>query len=309
MFKRIWKLISSTFSIWANANASRMSAALTYYTMLSLAPMLMIAIAIAGYIFDNKLAESEIVEQVSLVTTPEIAKTVGGLIKRASQPSSGIVAGTISLCVLTFAASGVFTQLYDTFNDIWNVSFDQKNSLLFTLEKRLIGVGMVLIVGVMLVAALVLNSLMTYVNQWVEGSYPQAVSWLNLADRGLSFLLMPVVFTLIFWFFPATKIRLKDVWPAGVLTACLVAASRYLIGLYLEFSTTSEVYGAAGSLVVLLIWVYMTGLVVFFGAAFSHAWADNFGSRSDFYQPEPAPIASETGDTANNSQVAPPQDK
>jgi membrane protein len=282
MLQRIWQLIWMTFTIWVDANASRMSAALTYYTMLSLAPLLMIAVAIAGFMFDNRLAESEIVEQVTAVTTPEIAQTVAGLITSASQPETGIVAGTISLCILLFAASGVFTQLYDTFNDIWDVSLDGVNSFLHTVQKRLIGVGMVLVVGVLLVAALVLNSAIAYLNALVEGSYPVAVTWLNLADRSLSFLLMPIIFSLIFWFFPATKIQWRDVWPAGILTACLVASSRYLIAMYLKFSTTSEVYGAAGSLVVLLIWVYMTGLVVFFGASFSHAWAETFGSRSDF---------------------------
>lgn len=271
-----------TFTIWGNANASRMAAALAYFAMLSLAPCLMIAIAIAGYIWgDDAVATDEVVKQVESVTSSGIAKTVDGLIQRASIRESGIVAGTISICVLVFAASGVFTQLYDTFNDIWGISFEGINGVLFTLQKRLLGVGMVLLVGVMLLAALVLDSTMTYLNTLVEG-YPRLESWLSLADQSLSFLLMPLVFSMMFWFFPATKIHWNDVWPAGILTACLIAASRYLIGFYMEFSTTSEVYGAMGSLAVLLIWIYMTGLVVFFGASFSHAWAETFGSRSDF---------------------------
>lgn len=268
-----------TFTIWGNANASRMAAALAFYTMLSLAPCLMIAIAIAGYLYDVTTAAEEITKQVELLTTPGIAETVAGLIERASKPRSGLVAGTISICVLVFAASGVFTQLYDTFNEIWDVSFAGINGFLFTVRKRLLGIAMVLIAGLLLIAALVLDSSLTYINTMVEGN-PQLVTWLSLADRSLSFLLMPLIFSLMFWFFPATKIHWNDVWPAGILTACLIAASRYLIGFYMEFSTTSEVYGAMGSLAVLLIWVYMTGLVVFFGASFSHAWAKTFGSRS-----------------------------
>jgi membrane protein len=282
MFKRIWKLISSTFIIWGNANASRMSAALAYFTMLSLAPLLMIAIAIAGYVFDSQAAQAEVIEQVQLVTTPEIANTVKGLIQNAVEPKTGLVAGTISLCVLVFGASGVFTQLSDTFDDIWKVPKEARSGLLYTVEKRLLGIGMVLIAGLSLLGALVLDSAMAYINQLVEGSYPRAVIWLNLADRSLSFLLMPFIFAVMFRFFPSAKIQWRDVWLAGILTALLVVASRSLIGLYLEFSTASEVYGAAGSLVVLLIWVYMTGLLIFFGAAFSHAWADTFGSRSDW---------------------------
>ncbi|MGI9497586.1 MAG: YihY/virulence factor BrkB family protein [Mariniblastus sp.] len=294
MLKRIWQLIKMTFSIWGESNASRMAAALSYYTMLSLAPCLMMAIAIAGYIYEDSVVENEIIRQVKLISTPEIAETVKGLIQRASQPRSGIVAGTISVCVLVFAASGVFTQLYDTFNRIWGVSYQGLEGLLFTIRKRLIGVGMVLVVGIMLIGALITDSIMAYISTMVEG-YPQLVTWLSLFDRSLSYLLMPLVFTLMFWFFPATKIHWKDVWPAGILTAALIAGSRYLIGFYLKFSTTSEVYGAMGSLVVILIWVYITGLMVFFGASFSHAWADTFGSRSNFLKPQ----------TTDQSEIAP----
>lgn len=283
-----------------------MSAALTYFTMLSLAPLLMIAIAIASYVFDSELAQSEIVEQVRVMTTPEIAATVKGLIKNASEPKTGLVAGTISLCVLVFGASGVFTQLTDTFNEIWNVSTKSRTGWLFTIEKRLLGVGMVLIAGLGLMGALVIDSALAYLNQLVEGSYPRAVIWLNLADRSLSYLLMPFIFSVMFWFFPSTKIKLRDVWPAGVLTALLVVASRYLIGFYLDFSTASEVYGAAGSLVVLLIWVYMTGLVIFYGAAFSHAWTDTFGSRSELNTSgaESSAELPETGTSPRESEQA-----
>lgn len=282
MIKRIWRLIASSFTIWGNANASRMAAALAYYTMLSLAPLLMIAIAIAGYVFDSHLAQNEIIKQVKLVTTPEIADTVAGLIQNAAEPKTGIVAGSISLCVLVFGASGVFTQLSETFNDIWGVSAESRGGWLFAIEKRLLGVGMVLIAGLGLLGALAIDSAVAYINQLVEGAYPKAVTWLSLADRSLSYLLMPFIFSVMFWFFPSTKIKWRDVWPAGILTALLIVASRYLISFYLDFSTASEVYGAAGSLVVLLIWVYMTGLVIFYGASFSHAWAKTFGSRSDF---------------------------
>lgn len=308
MLRRFWKLISLTVSIWNDVNASRMSAALTYYTMLSLAPTLMIAVAIAGYVYDSQQAQDEIVEQVSLITTPEIAATVGGLIRNAVAPGSGVIAGLISLSILVFAASGVFTQLYDTFNDIWDVSLEGKG-ILFSIQKRLVGVAMVLIVGLMLIGALVLDSTMTYLNELVAGRYPQTESWLSLADQSLSFLLMPVVFAMLFWFLPSTRIHWGDIWPAAILTAAMVTASRFLIGLYLRFSTTSEVYAASSSLVVLLIWVYMTGLVVFLGASFSHAWAQVYGSRSEFSKlpkPEPDNVEAENSDD-NQRAIAQPE--
>jgi membrane protein len=256
-----------------------MAAALTYYTMLSLAPLMMIAIAIAGYFYDDAVAQAELIEQVRTLTNDGVANTVSGLIKNATKPNSGLLAGTISVAILIFGASGVFSQLYDTFNDIWHVPYDSRAGFMFSLQKRLIGIGMVLLAGALLVGTLMLSSAITYLNTMLGGG--MMAYWLNLTDRSLSFLLMPLIFAMIFWFFPSAKIQWHDVWPAGLLTAALVAGSRYLIELYLRFSSTSEVYGAAGSLVVLLVWVYITGMIVFYGASFSHAWATTFGSLSE----------------------------
>ncbi len=283
MFHKIWILLSSSVTIWSQAQAARMAAALTYYTMLSLAPLMLIAIAIAGYFYDDTVAQTELISQVRNLTNEGVAKTVASLIKNATRPNSGLLAGTISVAILLFGASGVFSQLYDTFNDIWHVPYDSRAGFLFTLQKRLIGIGMVLLAGALLVGTLMLSSAITYLNTvFADGIMAY---WLNLADRSLSFLLMPLIFAMIFWFFPSAKIQWSDVWPAGLLTAVLVAGSRYLIELYLRFSSTSEVYGAAGSLVVLLVWVYVIGMIIFYGAAFSHAWATTFGSHSDSDQP------------------------
>jgi membrane protein len=278
MIKKVWQLMFGSIRIWSDARASQMAAALTYYAMLSLAPTLMIAIAIAGYLFDNQLAEAEILAAVQQFTTPEIAKTISGLIQRASGPQSGIFASSISVIVLIIGASGVFSQLFDTFNYIWHVD-GKKLGFWFEVRKRGIGILMVLVIGLLLIGALVLNSTVSYVTQQMEG-HPILLSWLNFADRGLSFLLLPIVFSTLFWFVPSVKLSLWDVIPAGIVTSVLVTGSRYIIQLYLEFSSTSEVYGAAGSLVVLLIWIYMTSMVVFYGASFSHAWAITYGSRT-----------------------------
>ena len=278
MFSKIWQLLFGSFKIWSDARASQMAAAMTYYAMLSLAPTLIISIAIASYIFDNQLAETEILAAIRKFTTDEIAQIIAGLIRRASLPKSGFMAGTVSISIFIFGASGVFSQLYDTFNYIWHVD-GKKQGFWFGLQKRGIGILMVLLMGLMLIGALVFNSVEAYVTDLVEG---QAIllSWIKFADRGLSFLLLPIVFSLLFWFVPATKIRLSDVIPAGILTAMLVVGSRYIIQLYLKFSSTSEVYGAAGSLVVMLIWVYIISMILFYGASFSHAWSITFGSRA-----------------------------
>lgn len=245
---------------------------MTFYTILSLAPMLMIAVAIAGYLYEGDQVQREIIEQLAQVADQQTVDTVAGLLHNATKPKAGLLAGTISLLISLLGASGVFSQLYETFNDIWDVPNEDRSGWWFMVQKRLIGIGVVILIGVLLVATLVLSSVIAYVNTLVHDTAPQMEGWLNLADQGLMYLLMPLVFTALFWFFPAADVKFRDVWPAAILTALLIGASRYLVGFYLQFSSTSEVYGAAGSLVVLLIWLYIVGLCLFFGASFCYSY-------------------------------------
>jgi membrane protein len=220
-------------------------------------------------------------QYVNDVASPQVAQTFAGLLENTSAPKSGLIAGSISLAILLYGASGIFSQLFDTFNEIWRVPYQARSGLAFSIRNRLVGVVMVLMVGGLLIATLALSSAIAYLNQLLDGNYPRLTSWLSLTDRGLSFILMPFVLSMMFWYFPARKIKWRDMLPAAGLTAALLAASRYLIEIYLRVSTASEVYGAAGSLVMLLVWVYLTGMILFFGAAFSCAWTKIFGSHFD----------------------------
>ncbi len=257
-----------------------MAAAMTYFSMLSLAPCLVIAIAMAGYFFGNRLAEQEIIEQVQYYTTEKIAGIVAGLMANASQRNSGALAGSISIVILLFGASGVFTQLQETFNEIWDVPHEERQGIWLTVQTRLAGILMVVVSGFLLLTTLGLSTAVATVTNFFADKFPRTESWLAVADRGISFLLMPLVLSLMFWLVPRADVRWRDVWPAAMLTATLLSFSRYLIEIYLQYSTTSELYGAAGSLVILLIWIYMSGLVLFYGAAFSRAWTEIYGSRA-----------------------------
>lgn len=284
---RIWQLISSSFLIWGKASASQMSAAMTYFAMLSLAPLLVIAVAIAGLAYGNATAQQEILEQVALLTTDErITDTVAGLLSNTSRPESGLFAGILSVLVLLFGASGVFSQLQETFNEIWDVPHEKGMGVLRSVQTRLYGIVMVFVAGFLLLATLGISTAVAAVSNLVE-DWPRLRTWLEWSDRGISFLLIPVILSLLFWLIPKADIEWKDVWPAAMLTAFLLAMSRYLIKFYMDLSTTSEVYGAAGSLVVLLIWFYIGGLVLFYGAAFSRAWTETFGSRSPSQRQSP----------------------
>jgi membrane protein len=305
IFARFYQLVSTTIRIWSETNVSRNSAAMTYYAMLSLAPLLLICIALAGLFFCNQQVEQEIYAYFHEMASPQVAQTIATLLANTTSAQNTLFASLISMAIMLYGASGVFTQLFDTFNDIWGVPQDQRRGIRFTARKRVLGVCMVLMVGTLLIGSLALGAIVAYLSQLLDGSFPRLASWLGLIDRGLSFFLLPFVLSLMFWYLPMKKIRWPDVWPAAGLTAAMLAGSRYLIDIYLRLSTASEVYGAAGSLVLLLVWIYLTGQVIFFGACFSCAWARYLGggagpvervAKSQRVKPGAFPTPSGTGD-------------
>jgi len=278
MFRRVYQLVYTTIEIWSETNVSRNSAAMTYYAMLSLAPLLLISIALAGLFFCNQQVELEIYAYFHDMASPEVAQTIASLLANTTSTNNTLFASLISMVIMLYGASGVFTQLFDTFNDIWKVPQQRRMGIRFTARKRILGICMVLMVGTLLIGSLALGAVMAYLSQLLDGNYPRLSSWLALIDRGLSFFLLPFVLSLMFWYLPMKKIRWPDVWPAAGLTAGMLAGSRYMIDFYLRLSTAGEVYGAAGSLVLLLVWVYLTGQVIFFGACLSCAWTQHLGS-------------------------------
>lgn len=276
---RGYQLVITTIRIWSETNVSRNSAALTYYAMLSLAPLLLICIAVAGLFFCNQQVEQEIYDYFHDLASPRVAQTIAGLLANTTSAQNTLFASLISLAIMLYGASGIFTQFFDTFNDIWKVPTGHRSGIRFTARKRFLGVCMVLLAGVLLIGSLALGTVIAFLSQLLDGNFPRLASWLGLIDRALSFLLLPLVLSLMFWYLPMKKIRWLDVVPAAGLTAVLLTGSRSLIDFYLQLSTASEVYGAAGSLVLLLVWIYLTGQVIFFGACFSCAWAEHLGAE------------------------------
>ncbi|MEM8857718.1 MAG: YihY/virulence factor BrkB family protein [Chloroflexota bacterium] len=280
MLRKIFNVAQDSFQIWGQAKASLMAAALTYYTMLSLSPILILAVAIAGRFYGDSLVEGELLTQIAQFTSQEVADTIKQLITNPSQPEAGFVAGLLSFGVLFFGASSVFTMLSDTFNIIWGVPYDDRSGFWYSLRQRLIGVAMVLSVGLLLLASILISTILGIISEWFIEWFPNMSGGLFLVERGITFLLVPLIFMAINRGLPEAKMTWWDVMIPSFITAMLVLGSRGLINLYLQFSSTSAVYGAAGSLVVLLAWVYMVGMIVFFGAALCRAFSEQFGSRS-----------------------------
>ena len=272
-------VLAQSFRIFGRARATLMAAALTYYTMLSLSPMLILTVAIAGYFYGEAIVQGEVLNQIAQFTSPDVADTVADLITNTGRPESGIIAGLLSFLILFYGASNLFTMLHDTFNIIWDLPYDHRSTWWYTIRQRLIGVGMVIVVGVLLLAFMVVGSVFGAIGDYLAAEFPNLASVLFLAERGSSFFLVPLIFVGINQWLPDNNPTLWDVLIPSFITAMLMLASRNLISLYLQFSTSSAVYGAAGSLVVLLVWVYMMGLIVFYGAALCKAFAEQFGSQ------------------------------
>ncbi|MFK7801403.1 MAG: YihY/virulence factor BrkB family protein [Anaerolineae bacterium] len=279
MLQKVLNVFRDSFQIWGQAKASLMSAALTYYTMISLSPILVLAVAIAGRVYGETLVQSELLEQITQFTSPEVANTVSELITNTSEPQSGLVAGLLSFAVLFYGASGVFTMLHDTLNIIWGVPYDHRSGYWYTIKQRLVGIGMVLSVGLLLLISILLGTIIGAISDWIYTALPNFSGSLYLVERGVTFLLTPLLFMGINRGLPEAKMTWWDVFIPSFITSMLLLVSRNLISLYLQFSSTSAVYGAAGSLVILLIWVYMIGMIVFYGAALCRAFAEQFGSR------------------------------
>lgn len=279
--KQIWRLLKETFTEWQQDKASRLAAALSYYTAFSLAPLLILAIAIAGAIFGQEAARGEVVGQLQGLIGQDGAEFIETAIDNANRPSSnsGLIASLISLVILLFGASGVFTQLQDSLNDIWNVTPKPDQGIKLLIQKRVLAFGMILVIGFLLLVSLVLSTaisaLTTFMTGWVAD-----FSWLwQIVNLALSLAVITGLFALIYKYLPDARVDWNDVLIGAFITALLFTIGKFLIGLYLGNSSFSSTYGAAGSLIVILAWVYYSAQILFFGAEFTQVYARRYGSR------------------------------
>ena len=277
--KTILALLKETFAEWNNDKASRLAAALAYYTVFSLAPLLIIAIAIAGAVFGEEAARGEIVTQIQGLVGKEGAQFIETAIENASKPETGSIASIISVVVLLFGASGLFAQLQDALNTIWEVQPKPNLGLWAIIRARFLSFTMVLGVGFLLLVSLILSAALAGVVNFFGHLLPGAGFLLQLANFILSFVVTTVLFGLIYKVLPDAKIAWSDVWIGAIITSLLFSVGRFLLGLYLGNSSFGSTYGAAGSVVIILAWVNYAAQILFFGAEFTQVYARRFGSQ------------------------------
>jgi membrane protein len=272
--KDFFSIIKTAFVAWNKHEAPRLGAALAFYTILSLSPLVIIVVALAGLIFSRSTAQAHILGDVQGMIGPEGGRAVQSMLANVQKPAAGILGTIVGLLSLLFGASGVFTELRSALNLIWEVKPEETSGFLGLLRERFFSFGMVLSIGFLLLVSLVVSAVLAAVGKFFGGLLPIPSPVLAILNFCVSYIGVAVLFGLIFKFVPEAKVRWQDVWPGALVTAVFFTIGKTLIGLYLGKSTVGSAYGAAGSVIVVIVWVYYSAQLFFFGAELTHAYAE-----------------------------------
>lgn len=275
----LFNLSKRAFASWSNDYAPSMGAALAYYTVFSIAPLLLIVISVAGLVFGRDAARGEIFAQLSGLMGAQGAMAVQGLLEAVNKPTEGIVATAIGIALLVVGATTVFGELQDALDRIWRAPAREKDTGLFNLLRvRLMSFSMIMGIGFLLMVSLVASAALAALGKWWS---PLFGGWETLAQTVnfvFSFVMVTVVFAMIYKVMPRVRVQWRDVWVGAAVTALLFTIGKHLIGLYIGKSSVASGYGAAGSLVVVLVWVYYSAQIFLLGAEFTWVYAHTFGS-------------------------------
>jgi membrane protein len=277
--RKIVRLLRETFKEWQEDNASRIAAALAYYAVFSISPLLVIAIAIAGTFFGQDAAQAQIAQKITDLVGEDGVQPVLMALNNMNQPKIKGVASLISIGVLLIGASGFFAQLQDALNTVWKVKPQPGQGISIFIRKRISSFLMVLAMGFLLILSLVLSAVVAALSKYKVDSLPgSAILWENL-DLIISLGLMTFIFGLMFKYVPDAKIVWKDVFVGSLITAVLFLFGKFLLGVYLSKGSLGSAYGAAGSLIVLLAWIYYSAQIILLGAEFTQVYTRMYGSK------------------------------
>lgn len=274
-----WQVISKAAWAFFDDNAPQMGAALAFYSTLSLAPLLVISLMVATRFVKTEAAESVLLAEVQPIVGTEGGAAIAEILKHSQRPESITLATAFSLVTLVIGASGVFGQLQSAMNAIWDVPSSVSNGFWAMVRGRLISLAMVVGTSVLLLGSLVLSTAETALQKQAGEWWTASEAVRPILRDTLVFMVTFVMFALIFKFLPETRVRWRDVWFGAFITALLFWVGKWLIGLYLATAAISSAYGAAGSLVVLLVWIYYSAQILFFGAELTFAFAERRKSQ------------------------------
>lgn len=276
----IWQIIREAARDWIDDKASVQGAALAFYSILSLAPLVVISLAVIGLFFDRNAATSRLLSQVQLLVGQEGAQAIGSMLPASNQPATSTLAAVLGMATLLLGASGVFGQLQDTMNMIWDVEPRPGAGIVDFMRRRFLSFAMVLGTSFLLLVSLLLSTVIGALGQALSASRPELEVFIHLGNELVTFIVVTLLFAMIFKLLPDKQVAWRDVWMGAFLTALLFVVGKLLIGLYLGKSAIGSAYGAAGSLVVLVVWIYYSAQILFLGAEIAHTQAEYRQHRS-----------------------------
>ncbi len=262
-------MLTRTSAEWNRHEAPRLGAALAFYSILSLAPLVVLALAIVSLIFGNSTAQTQLLDQVRGMIGEQGSQAVKDMIEHGQKPASSAIASIVGGITLLFGASGVFGELRSALNRMWDVQPESEGGFWSTIKQRVFSFTLVLAVGFLLLVSLLLSVALAALSKFFAAVLPLPGFVLNTINLAVSLAGVAVLFALMFRFVPATKIAWRSIWIGATVTAVLFTMGKFLIGLYLGKAAVGSAYGAAGSLVVVIVWVYYSAMIFLFGAEFT----------------------------------------
>lgn len=273
------EIVGETFHEWSEDKASRLSAALAYYTVFSIPPLMVVAIGIASLFTDRATIEEQVVNQAASLMGRQGGEGIQTILQSAEQPGNGELLPTLfGVALLLFGASGVFTQLQDAMNTIFGVKPDPQRGIMGLIKDRFLSFTMVLTIGFILLVSLMLSTVLASFGSFVGGLVTEAEILLWILNFIISFGVFMLLFALIFKTIPDIKIAWRDVLVGAAITALLFKIGEYALGFYFERSDPTSAFGAAGSIILLLLWIYYSAQIIFLGAEFTEVYARRVGS-------------------------------
>jgi membrane protein len=272
-------LLREAGAAWLADNAPRLGAALAFYTLFSLAPVLIVAVSVAGFVFGEKAAQGEIVRQFQGLMGTQGATAIETILQSTNHPTLGVFATAVALLAILVGASGAFNELQDALNTIWKAEIKTNSFWMVTGRQRFFSLGLVVATGFLLLASLVITATLSAAQNFLHALVPMSVLLLESINFVFSFGVITILFALILKYIPDTSVSWRDVSLGASISSLLFTFGKVAIGLYLGHSALLSAYGAAASLVVFLIWIYYSAQILLFGAELSHVYALKYGSR------------------------------
>lgn len=282
--REIWHIVKNTFRDFMNDRAFQLGAALSFYALLSLSPLLILLISVAGMVFGPDEVRHEVVGQIETLVGPQGAQVVGTILENANTPQGNVIGIAVGAITLLLGATGVFAQLQSSLNQIWQVEAKPGLGAWGVIRTRLVSLLMVAVIGLLLLASVIVSALFTAVNTYMSDLLPSLAPTWSIINFLVSLIITTLLFAMVFKLLPDVQISWASVWVGAFVTGLLFTIGKSLIGLYLGYSSVGSVYGAAGSVVALIVWIYYSSLIVFLGAEFTQVYARRFGVR---IQPSP----------------------